>query len=276
MSRGLTVSQVALLQMEGAEVKILIEIDSSPDFTWRFCTGSISAECDGDMYLPRAIAMSVTSSGKISGTHCTLSIDNRDDMSGDVKLTGVNGANVKIILLTVVNDIPQEPIVLEVGDVNRCKISEDLTLDVVPLNRGLKESGLLRCSRMCPYIFGGLLCGHTLIPGEACDRSYPDCVSYSNELRFGGFAWALDAGENILVQQPVTVNPPSASSSGDGYDIECHSGRFVTALYADGHRERIELRCDIESVSNGATGELDGIYTDPWEFHVNEEEQTLL
>lgn len=279
MSRNLTAAQVEMLQLEGAKLKALVKIDNSPDFIWRYCTGSVAVNYDEDglglsteSYVPRGISLAASSSGNVQGTHMTISIDNRDDKSGDFKLTGINGADVTVVLMTTIDDIPQEPIVLEVGDVNRCKISEDLTIDVVPINKGLKLSGLLRCSRMCPYQFGGDLCGLSIGPTDTCRRTYVDCQFWGNQQRFGGFIWALDSGESIMVQQPVPVKPPSDSNSGDGFQ-ECHSGRFVTLIRRDGSHERVEMRCDIDVMNQGGD-HTDGYYTDPWELQIPYDPET--
>ena len=70
-----------------------------------------------------------------------------------------------------------------------------------------------------------------------------------------------------------------AGTAGDAFfgDDECHSGRFVTAIAADGSTRQVEIRCDVEAVDNGRGDHTDGYFTDPWTFHIDsypEEEES--
>lgn len=273
MYRGLTAEQLASLQKEGAIVKALIEVVHD-GIEWRYCTGTVGAELDGELYSTRPLRISAATSGKIDGIHMTVELCNRDDaLSSDLKVDGLTGAMATATLITDGG----EAITIMRGDVTRCVIADDLKIEVGPLNRGWKESGLIKCSRMCPYVYNGPLCG----AGHAdpdCRRTLVDCTDKGNQLRFGGFIWALDAGESIMVEdQPVRVEPSGASGSGPGGDNECHSGWFVTEIAADGSTRQVEIRCDVEGIDNGRGDHTDGYFTDPWTFHIDsypEEEES--
>jgi len=273
MSRGLTLEQIEVLALESTKLKLLVEIIHN-GLEWRFCTGKIGAKLGGDLYLSRGLRMSASSSGKLDGIHMTVEIDNRDDLlSSELAISGgLAGAIATVTLLTTIDGISKEPITIMRGDVTRCLIADNLKIEVGPLNRGQKQSGLLKCSRMCPYIYNGDLCD--VAPTDfasypECRRTLEDCTERNNEERFGGFIWALDAGESIMVEAaPVKVEESSASNSGDGF-LDCHSGRFVTILHADGTKERVEMRCDIEGMNEGGD-HTDGYYTDPWELVIDD------
>ena len=259
--RGLTAAQLSALQEEGAIVKALIEI-LHDGIEWRYCTGFVGHAIGTDLYSTRGMQISAATSGKIDGIHMTVKLDNRDDLlSTQLTDDGLTGATATATLVTRSG----EEIVIMRGDVTRCMIADDLTIEVGPLNRGWKQSGLLKCSRMCPYIYNGDLCASGSTDAD-CRRTLEDCTSKGNQERFGGFVWALDAGESIMVEgQPVQVNPPEAT--GGGGSTDCHTGWFVTVIREDGSTYQVEMRCGVNALNNGAGDHTDGYYTDPWEFN---------
>lgn len=281
MSRGLTIEQLEALQLEGAKTKCLVEILHN-SITWRFCTGHVATELNGNLYTPRPMRVSASTSGKVSGIHMTIELGNRDDMlSKDLKVDGLTGALASATLMTIIDDIAQAPVTLMSGDVTRCLIGDDLKIEVGPINKGNKAAGLLNCSRMCPYVYGGPLCNVAslviaLYP--ECRRDLVDCTQRSNEEHFGGFIWALEAGESIMVEgAPVQVQSAESSDSGaggSGVDT-CHTGWFVTVIRADGSTYQVEMRCGIEGLDNGAGDHTDGYYTDPWTLVVDDMEQEV-
>ena len=273
--RGLTADQIAMLQLEDVKVKMAIEVIYG-SLEWRFCTGSVGLYHDSNLYNPRGIRVSASTDGDIDGIHMTVELDNRNNKlsAGVAGIGGLTGAIVTATLFAIVDDIPQSPIILMRGDVTRCLIGENLKIEVGPLNRGKRATGLYKCSRMCPYTYGDELCKDT--SGDAgCRRTLDDCngtlsgSTKSNGVNFGGFIWALEAGESIMVEAaPVQVQSNSSSNSGDGME-DCHSGRFVTLVHPDGSTERVELRCDIDPMSNGGD-HTDGYHTDPWTLLIDD------
>jgi len=263
MSRGLTQQQIDALSKEGAIVKILVHIFNGI-IDWKFCTGS---EAYGD-YSPRAIKISAASAGKISGIHTTIEIDNRDDaLSSAIKVDGLVNATAEIQLLTKVDDVS---VVIMTGDVTRCNIADDMKIEVGPLNKGMKNAGLWKASRMCPYTFKEEPCRYTGADTE-CRRTLPDCTSKGNNVNFGGFIWALESGESILIADAqVVVEPPDSSDSNDETNETC--GRQIMIRDSSGVLHQATLLC--HGLEEPVGDHTDGNYVDPWSLIINGLEDT--
>lgn len=269
MSRGLTSDQIAFLQRESTKIKVLIQVTDNNSVTTRYCSGSTPYYYKSNIFTPHAIRVSASSTGKIDVARATIEVCNRDDaFSKIISVKGLCGGTCKVFLapIDLTLDAATSIITLVDGVISRCSIGDDVKFEVSALNRGIKPSGLLRGSRMCGYVFKGPLCQYSGAD-TSCNRTLTDCngtdtgSTKSNELHFGGFIWALDAGESILVEgAPVQVQPASASG-----DSECHSGRFITLRYADGSERRVELSCDTLP-RNQDHDDDSGNYTEPWWF----------
>ncbi len=246
MSVRLTPEQLEAIQQEGAILKALVQIVGD-GYTMRFCTGVSDHEYDGEKYSSRGVNISATGSKSAADTRMTIQIDNRDDyVSGMVKDYGITGAEAIVTLMVIQNTVSPgyttlasfEYITIAIGTVTKATLKDDVSIEVGPINRGYSKTGLYKCSRMCVYEFKGPLCRYSGAATE-CNRTLADCTALGNEVRFGGFVWALENGESIMVEgQPIVVQDSQHGGSGD--DGGCYM-YTMNVIRENGTKEKVQF-----------------------------------
>lgn len=151
----------------------------------------------------------------IIASEAQVKFDNRDEIIKDyiASTGGLSGSECDISFR--LSDGSGSALMPDIfsGFVTRSKISDDVTVTVSKRNPASKFE-IITGSRHCSYIVNGDLCG---LSGQTCNRTRANCVSNSNEDRFGGFRWALPPGATVYVDGgPIPVSAGSSEKPSNG------------------------------------------------------------
>ena len=183
----------AALESETYAQALLLYINVYAD-TFLFTTWDEVLVFDGSLYTPRGMAVqSINYSSANIVNNVTMEIDDVDrallSVLGDVD-AGVFPVKITYCVISLVDRSILGNVVVFTGNVGHWEyVPGKVKITAASIFEQWGRVTTSKFSGSCRWrVFRGEECKYSG-PGIRCDRTYDQCVSYSNEINFGGFRW---------------------------------------------------------------------------------------